>query len=183
MRALTYYIGTTIDGYIAGPGGETDLFPLEEDVLGHIAAEYPETLPTHARAQLGLDAPNRHFDTVVMGRATYQPALDLGIERPYAHLEQYVVSTTLEHGVADPLPLVRELKSGDGLGIWLCGGARLATALLPEIDELVIKQYPVVAGAGIPLFAGGYAPLPFALTGAKTFGSGAAILTYARARA
>lgn len=35
--------------------------------------EYPETVPTHMRAPLGIDAPNNHFDTLLMGRATYQP--------------------------------------------------------------------------------------------------------------
>ncbi|WP_433220065.1 dihydrofolate reductase family protein [Dactylosporangium sp. CS-047395] len=181
MRALTYYIGATIDGYIAGPGGETEFFPLEEDVLGHIAARYPETLPTHVRARFGIDAPNQRFDTVLMGRATYQPALDAGIAEPYAHLRQHIVSTTLPGAVRDPLPLVRELKAGDGLGIWLCGGARLAGTLLPEIDELVIKQYPIVAGAGIPLFTGApFGPLPFALEDAETFKSGAVILHYSR---
>nr|BFE60758.1 dihydrofolate reductase family protein [Dactylosporangium thailandense] len=171
----------TIDGYIAGPGGETDCFPLAEDVLGHIAAEYPETLPTAARAHFGVDAPNRRFDTVVMGRATYQPAVDAGIAEPYAHLRQHIVSTTLAGAEPDPLRLVRELKAQDGLGIWLCGGARVAGAVLPEIDELVVKRYPVVAGAGIPLFSGPYAPVPWTLTGHTTFASGAAIQTYARA--
>ncbi|WP_433061638.1 dihydrofolate reductase family protein [Dactylosporangium sp. CS-033363] len=80
----------------------------------------------------------------------------------------------------DSLALVRELKRQDGLGIWLCGGGRLAAALLPEIDELVVKQYPVVVGAGLPLFAGRYGPLPFALDDAETFASGAVILRYAR---
>jgi hypothetical protein len=74
----------------------------------------------------------------------------------------------------------QRLKEEDGLGIWLCGGGRLAGALLPEIDELVIKQYPVVAGAGIPIFAGAHTPTPFALAGTRTFDSGAVVMTYTR---
>jgi dihydrofolate reductase len=60
-----------------------------------IAASYPETLPTPVREQLGLTAPGTRFDTVVMGRNTYTPALEAGIRSPYAHLDQYVVSATL----------------------------------------------------------------------------------------
>ena len=176
MRELTYYIGMTIDGYIAGPGGETDLFPTPDDVMAFIGAEYPETLPTHVREALGIDAPNRRFDTVVMGRATYQPALDAGIEHPYAHLDEYVVSSAGPE--RDPVALVRRLKAMDGLGVWLCGGGRLAAALLGEIDELVVKQYPVVAGAGIPLFAGSYTPSAFTLVEARPFASGAVVHTY-----
>jgi hypothetical protein len=67
-------------------------------VLESIAEQFPETLPTHVREQLGITAPGTRFDAVVMGRDTYAPALDAGITSPYAHLDQYVVSTTLPTG-------------------------------------------------------------------------------------
>ena len=71
MRRLTYLIGVTVDGFIAGPGDEIDFFPTPEPYLAHLATEYPETMPTHVRAALGIaDAPNRRWDTVVMGRGT-----------------------------------------------------------------------------------------------------------------
>ena len=44
----------------------------------------------------------------------------------------------------DPVELVRRLRHRPGAGVWLAG------ALLGEIDELVIKRYPVVLGTGIP---------------------------------
>ena len=95
MRRLTYLIGVTVDGFIAGPGDEIDFFPTPEPYLAHLAAEYPETMPTHVRAALGIaDAPNRRWDTVIMGRGTFEPALALGITSPYAHLRQLVVSST-----------------------------------------------------------------------------------------
>ncbi len=54
--------------------------------------------------------------------------------------------------------------------------------LLPEIDELVLEVYPVVAGAGVRLFDTDFAPTAFNLVGARAFGSGAVVLTYTRAR-
>jgi dihydrofolate reductase len=39
----------------------------------------------------------------------------------------------------NPLELSRALKREKGKDIWLCGGARLAGSLLPEIDELILK--------------------------------------------
>ncbi|MFI5841984.1 dihydrofolate reductase family protein [Catenuloplanes sp. NPDC051500] len=184
MRRLTYYVATTIDGFISGPGGEFDFFPMAADVLEAINAEWPETVPTQFRTQAGLaDVPNKHFDTVLMGRATYQ----LGDASPYAHLRQIVFSRTLtspdravEIVAGNPAETVRALKQEDGLGIWLCGGADLAGQLLPEIDELIVKRYPVVAGTGKPMFGAGFAPSPFTLVESLSFESGALVSTYRR---
>ncbi|MFI0481626.1 dihydrofolate reductase family protein [Actinomadura sp. 9N215] len=190
MRKLVYYVAVSIDGYIAGPGGEVDFYPLGDDMAAWINERYPETLPTHVRAHVGLeDAPNKRFDTLVMGLGTYQPALDINVTSPYAHLRQYVASTTLDEIadpsvelVRDPGGIVRELKAEDGdLDIWLCGGGRLAAALLPEIDELIIKSYPVVAGSGVPALSGGFRPTLFAPTERRSFDNGAQVTWFTRA--
>jgi dihydrofolate reductase len=109
------------------------------------------------RQALGIAPQNVGFDAVVMGRGIYQPALDIGVTSPYAHLKQYVVSRTLtsedpavEIISSDPLGRIQKLKHEQGKGIWLCGG-QLAHLLLPEIDELVLKLYPIVTGSGVPL--------------------------------
>ncbi|MFJ2193531.1 dihydrofolate reductase family protein [Kitasatospora sp. NPDC087861] len=188
MRKLTYYVAASLDGYIAAPDGSCDFLPFEGEVREAILAEYPETIPTHARGPFGLTATlHRHFDTVIMGRGTYEPALEIGITSPYAHLEQYIVSRTLtstdpavEIVADDPAALVRDLKTRDGMGIWLAGGGKLAAALRDEIDELVIKRNPVVIGTGIPLFDGPFAPTGFLPTACRDFESGVSIVTYAR---
>ncbi|GII94187.1 dihydrofolate reductase family protein [Sinosporangium siamense] len=188
MRKLVYYIGMTLDGFIAGPDGETDFFPVTQDVLDHITEHYPETLPTHIRGPLGADVPNRTFDTGVMGLATYEPALRAGITNPYAHLRQYLVSTTTPHSPdpdvtlisADVAEAVRRLKAEDGGDIYLIGGARLAGSLLPEIDTLIVKLYPVVAGQGIPLFTTGFTPTHLTLRDTTTLSGGTLVLTYDR---
>ncbi|SIN13098.1 dihydrofolate reductase family protein [Micromonospora cremea] len=188
MRKLTYYIATSLDGFIAGPAGESDFFAFEGDLAAAILADYPETLPTHAREPLGITlAANTTFDTVLMGRATYEPALAIGVTSPYAHLRQYVFSRTLDQRdpsveiVADePAEFVRALKRQDGMGIWLCGGAMLAGQLVDEIDELVVKRYPVVLGSGIPLFRTPFAVSGFTLHDTRVFNTGATISTYVK---
>ncbi|MDJ0110653.1 dihydrofolate reductase family protein, partial [Rhodococcus erythropolis] len=153
MRKLVYYVGASLDGYIAGPDGEFDFFPVSEQITAWICDRYPETVPTHVRPALGIeDAPNRTFDTVVMGRGSYEPGLSLGVTSPFAHLRQFVVSSTLPDAEdpavtivrTDPRAVVRSLKEEEGQDIWLCGGGTLAGELLPEIDELIVKRYPVV---------------------------------------
>lgn len=190
MRNLTYYIATTIDGFIAAPDGSPDAFPVTGQHLETIAAEYPETLPVHVRSALGVpeDAPNRRFDTILMGRKTYEPTIAAGFTNVFPHLRSYVFSRSLEIDdptvavvVGDPIEEVRRLKQEEGLGIYLCGGADLAGQLLPEIDELVVKCYPFVLGAGIPMFAGSHGPLPFALVDTKTHTNGVVFNSYRRA--
>ncbi|KAA2255450.1 dihydrofolate reductase [Solihabitans fulvus] len=189
MRTLTYYIAATIDGYIADQQGGFDFFlPFEGEVAAAILADWPETMPVHARGPLGLtDVPNARFDAVLMGRGTYEPALAAGITSPYSHLRQYVFSRTIDQldpeveiVSGDPLEFVRELKRQEGMGIWLCGGGRLAGALLTEIDELVIKRHPIVAGTGIPLFDGPFDPTGFTRAADRTFDSGVTFETYTR---
>ena len=56
------------------------------------------------------------------------------------------------------------LKQEDGGGIYLAGGGNLAGQLIDEIDELVVKVYPLVLGEGIPMFAGRPTPKQLTLT-------------------
>ncbi|WP_280310303.1 dihydrofolate reductase family protein, partial [Nocardia abscessus] len=108
---------------------------------------------------------------------------------PFAHMKQYVVSRTLgriddpavELVERDPVGLVRELKRQDGMDIWLAGGGKFAAALLEEIDELVIKSYPVVAGTGVPGFAGEFRPTLFRPTERTEFGNGVQVSWFTRA--
>ncbi|MGW6379267.1 dihydrofolate reductase family protein [Rhodococcus sp. NPDC055112] len=188
MRKLVYYVGVSLDGYIAGPGGEWE-FMLSDEMTAWITERYPDTVPTHIRPHLGLEgAANRAFDTVLMGRGTYQPGIDAGVTSPYSHLRQYVVSTTLgeiadpavELVTGDPVALVRELKAQEGMDVWLAGGGKLAGTLLPEIDELVIKRYPVIAGSGIPAFDGPFLPTPFTPTRTDSLDNGASVTWFSR---
>ncbi|MCX5204292.1 dihydrofolate reductase family protein [Streptomyces sp. NBC_00237] len=191
MRKLTYFVGMSLDGFIAAPDHAIDAYPVSEEFLNDfLVGAYPECLPTHVRTALGADeAPNTHFDTMIQGRTTYQAALDIGITSPYAHLRQYVVSRSL---AASPDPAV-ELISGDlaekvrelkveeaGLGIYLGGGAEIAGQLLDEIDELVLKVYPVVLGDGIRVFTAEFGVHSFSLDSTRSFENGTVVLTYSR---
>jgi dihydrofolate reductase len=186
MRKLIYYIASTVDGFIARKNGTCDFFPKTGEHLSYIVEQYPETIPTHLREVMGVRGANRHFDTVVMGKHTYDVGASLGITSPYSHLQQHVVSSTMPASPdsavalisADPVAAVRALKRLDGLDIWLCGGAGLAAALLDEIDEVILKINPIILGTGIPLFRREERPVNLDLTDARTFAGGVAIHRY-----
>lgn len=190
MRTLTYLIASTLDGVITGPANDNpDFFLFEGPHAEPQQREYPEMIPTHVRPLLGLeDVPNRHFDTVLQGRGSYEIGLTDGITNAYRHLRSIVFSTTMTESPdptvelvrADPLATVRELKQEPGAGIWLCGGGRLAAALRPEIDEIVLKLHPIVAGDGVRLFDGEFDPQQYDLIDHVVYDNGVMTLTYAR---
>ena len=76
MRELVYYVAVSLDGYIAGPGGECDAFLAQGDHAPVVFEEYADALPGQAHAALGITPPRTRFDTVVMGWNTLRPALD-----------------------------------------------------------------------------------------------------------
>lgn len=193
MRELTYFIASTLDGFVADPSGgdPTDVSPggfflSQGDHSIPLLTAYPETLPGAVRELLGLDAENRVFDTVLMGRRTWELGRDTGAPNPYPRLRSLVFSTTTKYDAppvefvsTDPVEKVRELKQEGGLGIWLCGGGRLAETLWPEIDRLVVKVNPVVIGAGVKLFhSDEFALRKLRLDGHHVYESGVAVLTY-----
>jgi dihydrofolate reductase len=170
MRSLVYFVAATLDGYIA----RVDR-----------ARGVPRDDPRALREPLGLNADNQHFDTILMGRTTYDIGRKVGLTSPYPHLRQIVVSKSIaapdpavEVVGQDVIGRVRALKAEQGKEIWLAGGGRLAAFLVDEIDELILKVNPVVLGAGTPLFGGLVGPRPVTLTGHKVYPNGFALMRY-----
>ncbi len=193
MRKLSYFIAASIDGFIGGPDGSGECFMqyVSGDFLEYLRTEAPDTLPTAGRQAFGVDdVPNTEYDTIIQGRASYDLALAAKITSPYAHLREYVASRSITESPdphveivsGDVAAKVRELKQEDGLGIYLCGGADLAGQLREEVDELVIKTYPVALGTGMPMFAADFRVDAFTLDSVRAFDNGVLVRKYLRKR-
>jgi dihydrofolate reductase len=194
LRKLTYFIACSIDGFIGDETGDASyMFPfVDEELFAYLSSEYPETVSTQGRRMRGIDdLPNRRFDTIIQGRASYDLALKGGVTSPYAHLREYVASRTLSQSpdphveiiTDDLVGRVRELKAEDSeFDVYLCGGSVLAGELFDEIDELVIKTYPVVQGSGMPMFRSGFSLAEFVLDDVRVFENGVLARTYSRKR-
>lgn len=187
MRELVYYVAVSLDGFIAGPGGEFDAFAAEGDHMDVVMGEFADVLPTHVAQHCGIAQERTRFASVVMGARTYQVGLP-DVVSPYRHLEQVVFS---RHDLAgppevrvsaeDPVGVVRAMKAEAGADIWLCGGGTLAGQLIEEIDLLVLKRSPIVLGDGIPLFRGAeFGARTFELVRSRAFDSGVVISEHRR---
>ena len=185
-RRLVYYVACTLDGFIARKDGSFDCFLFKGEHFADLIARFPETFPAHLRAGLGITQPAQRFDTVLMGRKTYEVGLRERITSPYSPLKQYVVSSSMrespdpsvEFYSGPPLDLVHRLKGEAGKDIWLCGGSKLAAAVFPEIDELILKINPIVIGAGISLFDGSMETLAATLVEHNAYPNGFVLARY-----
>jgi dihydrofolate reductase len=170
MRELKYYVAVTADGFMAHEDGSFDGFPWDDEVVNDFFASY------------------EWFDTVLMGRKTYEVGLAEGKTSPYPMMEQLVFSRTMGESPDENVRLVsegaievvRELKNTPGKDIWLCGGADHAAKLFNAglVDGLILKLNPVLFGSGIPLFRDVVRQTDLELTDSKIYGSGVVVLHY-----
>ena len=188
MRELIYYVASTLDGFIAEQDGCLTGFPWDEQYGSYLLERFPETFPVHLRGAGATKADNQYFDTVLMGRKTYEVGLREGVVSPYPTLEQIVFSRTLQSTPDsnvevvsnDAITTVKTIKQGPGKAIWLCGGGELAATLLSAelIDRLILKVNPVLFGSGIPLFRDSSNLTRLKLEEHHIFDSGHVILNY-----
>lgn len=169
MRRVRYNVAASLDGYIAGPGGEFDWIPADPTV-------------DFAAIFAGVD-------TVLLGRRSYD--LTRSGQAPWAPgTRVYVFSRTLRPGdhpgvtvVGDDAGgVVAALRAEPGEGeIWLFGGGELFGSLLAagQVDSVEVTVVPILLGGGVPLLPPGAPRTPLALIGTHTYPSGMVTMSYA----
>lgn len=141
MSKIRYGVAMSLDGFIAGPNGEADWIVID-----------PEFNFTELWAQ---------FDTLVMGRLTYQAALVRLGESAFQSMKTFVASRTLDPADHPNATILKELnreslqtlRAQSKKDIWLMGGGTLFAQLLAmgEVDTVEVTIIPVLLGAGVPL--------------------------------
>lgn len=173
MRKIVYYVAMTLDGYIAGPNENIEGYVHEGSGLD----QYLNDL--------------KKFDTVIMGRKTYEFGFKFGIvpgQPAYDHMVHYIFSNSATyenlhdkiHIVKPDLGKVNDLKEGEGSDIYLCGGGVFSGWLLENemIDILKIKLSPVIFSDGLRLFGDSKKEVKLELSDLAKHDHGLNILTY-----
>ena len=185
MRKLIYSMGVSLDGYVAGPGGDFDWSAPDEEL------------------HLFHNAQTRELGAHLLGRRLYEvmvywetadetpsaPEYALEFARLWKELPKIVFSNTLDEvvgntrlaagGLAEEVARLKE-QPGKDLAI---GGAGLASAAmkLDLIDEYRLFVNPVLVGGGTPFFAALDKRIDLELVETRTFGSRVVYVRYRRA--
>jgi len=144
LLKASVFVGTSLDGFIARPGGELDFLP-------------PGGGEPH-----GYDEFMASVDALVIGRKTFQTVLAFETW-PYGDKPVFVLSSqplppvprgaVVEHMSGDPGMILSVLASR-GIGhVYVDGGVTIQRFLRAGlIQRLIITRVPVLIGEGIPLF-------------------------------
>jgi len=145
MRRLRYGVATSLDGFIAGPNGEYDWI-IRDPAIDFVAMF-------------------AQYDTLLMGRKTYEVASSAEHLPPTPGQRWIVVSTTM--------------KPEDHPGITILSSGVLFRSLLDAglVDTVEVELIPVMIGSGTPLLPEGRRR-PLHLTESKTLPSGILMLKY-----
>jgi dihydrofolate reductase len=145
VRKVVFGGANSLDNYLARKDHSTDWLRWSNEAAA-VTAVYWKT-----------------FDTVLMGRKTYEVALrHSNGKAPYPDKQTYVFSRTCTDDAdgavtivdTDAVGFVRQLKRKRGKDICLMGGGELARSFFEVglIDEIGFNIQPVLLGSGIPLF-------------------------------
>lgn len=181
MRTFKLQVQTTVDGYMAGPGGAMDWLacPWSDDLNAYV------------------DELSRPVDCIVLGRRLAegfiptwaagpegedQKSIDWMNSTPKVVISDSLTESPWENAVVaggDLAETVRRLKTQPGGDIITYGGAALAAELIARglLDELHLFVNPAAIGAGLPVFAAG-ARQRLRLVTARPFACGITALHY-----
>jgi dihydrofolate reductase len=168
MRRIRYAVAASLDAYIAGPNGEADWIIADPDIdFGELFSQ---------------------FDTVLMGRRTFQRIANSG-KGLIPGMETFVFSRALRQRdypkitivAGTPEETVTTLRSKPGKDIWLFGGGSLFRSLaeMQLVDTVEIALIPILLGGGIPLLPSPTNRIKLRLNAQKLYKTGIVSLEYA----
>ena len=168
MRRVRYAVVASLDGYIAGPKGETDWIIMDPTV--------------------DFTALVKQFDTLLVGRRTFEPMARAG-RTTMPGMRTLFFSRMLRQSDYPDVTIIADraeetvsaLRADSGKDIWLFGGGLLFRTLVAAglVDAVEVALMPVLLGGGIPLLPPPANQANLKLTGHKVRETGVVALEYA----
>ena len=179
MRTLVLQMGITLDGYVAGPGGEGDwgLPPEHPDVRAWKVASLRQ-VGTHIMGRVTYEQMAAYWPTAAGDYAEFMNTLPKVVFSKTLPAAGWAGSQIARGDLAEE---IAALKSDSGGGIIMAhGGAAFVQALsrLGLVDEYRLVILPVALGSGLPLFKDLANPLRVELAEARSFPDGTVIHVY-----
>jgi dihydrofolate reductase len=184
MRKVIYSMSVSLDGFIAGPGGEIDWSAPDEE-LHRFHNERTRELGAHFCGR-------RLYEEMLYWETAEENPSAAEHQREFARiwksLPRIVFSNTLERvegnarlaegGVAEEVAKLKE-QPGKDLAV---GGAGLASTFmkLGLVDDFRLFVSPVVLGGGTPFFPALDERIGLELVETRTFGSRVVYVRYQR---
>jgi len=182
MAKMIYSMGVSLDGFIAGPGGDIG-WSVPDEELHQFHNDQTREIGTHLLGR-------RLYETMVYWETAHENPESSPVELEFAgiwqQLAKVVYSTTLD-SVTGNAQLVREvapgaiamLKQQSDADISVGGAGLGATCLqLGLVDECRLFIRPVVLGAGTPFFPPLRERIDLELVETRTFGSRVVYVRY-----
>ena len=185
MRNLTFFMHTSLDGFVAGLNGEMNWINVDNEMFDFVA-----TMTDKA-------------NTALYGRVTYemmQSYWPTAGEHPnaskhdrehsawYNKVSKIVLSKTISEKGLDNTTVISDqladninkIKKQGGKNILIFGSPRASQSLLNQglIDEFWLFVNPIILGHGMPLFKDITGTTKLKLVESKTFSCGVIALHY-----
>ena len=185
MAKVIYSMGVSLDGYIAGPGGEIAVPPPDEE-LHRFHNQQSRELGVHLCGRRLYEVLAYWDDFAEQNPSA--PEHELEFARIWAQTPKVVFSRTLERvgpnarlatgDIGEEVASLKRQSEGDVA----VGGAGLAPSLmeLDLIDEYGPFVHPVVAGGGTAYLPPLNESIELRLIETRRFGSGVVYLRYER---
>jgi dihydrofolate reductase len=185
MRKVALFMHLSLDGYAAGPNGELDWIPYDED-LQKYAAELVDKTGSPLYGRVTYQLMESYWPTVLTDPSSGQH--DIEHAQWLDNATKVVFSKTLQVVTWKNTILIKDniaeaitkFKQQPGKDLVIFGSPSLAQTLiqLDLIDEYWFTVSPVILGNGIPLFKNISDRIGLKLVKAKTFNSGVIALSY-----
>lgn len=180
MRKIILDLAVTLDGLIEGPNGEIDWIHTSQDPDATFDSIFGELLS--------------RIDTIFYGRTSYElwgnfmpgeqaPSMIQELYRTIHTKKKYVFSNTKTENYIT-MDEVQEILQQPGKDIWLYGGAQLITHFINRglVDVYRLAVFPVILGAGKPLFSNIQEKVGLKLNEVRSSKAGVVMLSYDRVK-